>query len=57
MNYCFFKKYLDKASKKHYDDFAVGEPTWIEILTIILAQERLWHSAEAFFVAESRKNS
>lgn len=51
----FFEKCLDKENKKHYDDFAAGKPTWIEILTIILAQEGLWHSAEAFFVVDSKK--
>nr|DAO63239.1 MAG TPA: hypothetical protein [Caudoviricetes sp.] len=51
----FFFRNIDKASRKHYNNFAAVKPAWIEILTIILAQERLWHLAEAFFVAESRK--
>lgn len=50
----FFRN-IDKASRKHYNNFAAVKPAWIEILTIILAQEGLWHSAEAFFVADKKQ--
>ena len=38
-----------------YNKFGAVKPAWIEILTIILAQEGLWHSAKAFFVADKKQ--